>query len=769
MKKLIGLIAALIVCMNISAQATLEGDVEYGRLEDMTYHPSIENKVFAITLRSHVVVSNDNGVTWDFFYSFPNENARIQQLDFYGSNTLSFFTTWLAPQDNTLYLLDATTAEVIKQYQPPVTAIADSEWINTYDIYDANSDVVILNESYRIGTDTNYIVYYTTNGGISWDQVYIGNATNNDKVSVNEVAVNPGNPNFIYISRGAGPTNVDGGVLISTDGGANFTEKLAGIELNPFKFNPNDPSIVYLGTGWSGDSNVYKSIDSGDTWVAEEIVWDNSGPLNQVNYIEINPSNTDEMIVLGGDEIAITSNGGDSWDNYIYDIDNDPYIYGMKASYNPYNTDEILLAVDKYPIRSTDGGVTFTKMDNPFFHSEFVTYNPTGDGHLYYGVNSGIVHLDMATGVHTMNHETPLGSFTINPKNYYPDKLVAGRVYFRQASGIVANLLLLENHGANIVGLLQSNLYANVVDVETNPVNNNMVWISFDDGTSRIFDTSLNGVFSDITLPVTNLPPPEPQILHFTTFINPTDTNHVLIGQGGRVFESLDGGANWTLKSNGIDTYLDAALDIVYDLEQNPNNANEFMASTSQGIFKTVDFGANWTKVYDGEYLRKIEYSTADANVVIASVYSSNTTNAHLVYSYDNGSNWDEVTPELLEYVGSGNMSYGFESGFIHAYIATYDCGVIKYTLDIDALSMPEIIDNNDFSFYPNPTNDSVNFKISNSTLFNTVTIFDINGKRVFETEFVNQINLSSLQAGIYLMRLKDNEGDFYVKKVIKK
>lgn len=770
MKKLIGLIGALIICMNISAQVTLEGDVEYGRLEDMTYHPNIQNRVYAVTLNSHIVVSNDNGVTWDFFFSFPDEGARIQQLDLMGSTGLSFFVSQSTPSNNTLYIIDIDTAEIIKEFPAPVTAVADSEWIKDYDIYEANPNVAILNEGYKIGTDSNYIVYYTVNGGATWSAVYIGDNNTNDKVSVNNVAIHPNNSSNIFISRGAGPTDVDGGLLVSLDGGTSFVETLTGIELNAFKFDPNNASVMYLGTGWSGDSNIYKSIDSGSTWnVMDEIPWDNSGPINQVNYIEINPSNSNDILVLGGDEVAISIDGGESWNNYVYDIDNDLYIYGMKASYNPFNTDEVLVAVDRYPVKSTDGGVTFVKMDNPFFFSEFVDYNPSGNGHLYYGANSGIVHYDFDSGVHTMSQETPLGTFNITPKNYFPDRYVAGRSYYRLGQGILANVLVLGNHGASITGLLIGNITSQIVDVETDPNNTNEVWMSFHDGVTRSFDVTQNSSFNEITLPIVNNPPPAPQILHFTTFFNPADSNHVLIGQGGRVFESFDKGVNWTLKSNGIDAYLDVALDVVYDIEQNPNNANELIASTSQGIFKTIDFGENWSRVYEGEYLRKIEYSTENDGVIIASVYSSLTTSAHLVYSIDNGENWIEVLRPLLEYVGSGSMDFQFESGLIHTYIATFDSGVIKYTIDIEALSIPDISLGNTFNFYPNPVKESVNFKTNNQTVFNTVTIFDINGKRVFETEFANQINLSSLQAGIYLMRLKDNEGNFYVKKVIKK
>lgn len=765
MKKITYLISiALLVCININAQITLEGDEEFGRLIDLTYHPTIENRVFAVTLRSHIVVSNDNGGTWDFFYSFPNEGARIQQLELYGDDSLSFFVTQVLPENN-VYILDIDTAVITNQYSGPFTANADREWIKSYDISESNPDVIIINEGYKIGLATHYIVYYSTNGGVNWQAVY--DADFNNLVSVNDVAIHPSNPDNIYISRGAGPTAVDGGLLVSDDAGSTFTEKLAGIEFNAFKFDSSNN--VYLGTGWSGDTNLYKSVDSGENWSIVPISWDNSGPINQVNYIEISPIDNNDIIVLAGDETAISSDGGSNWTNTVYNIDVDPYIYGLKASYNPFNNEELLIAVDKYPVRSLDGGATLTKIDNPFFFSEFVSYDHSGGGHLYYGALEGIVHKDMSTGIHTINQETPLGTFTVNPKDFYPDQYVTGRSYFRQASGVIANLLVLENHGANIVQLLYGSFTTNIVDIETDPNDTDFIWVSFHDGTTKLFNTSLSESYTDITLPVLQDPTPgAPPVIHFTTFVNPTDSNHILIGQGGRVYESLDLGVNWVEKSNGIDVYLDADLDIVYDIEQNPNNANELVASTSQGIFKTTDFGDNWSRVYVGTYLRKIDYSTTDAGVIIASVYSSQTTEAHLVYSLDNGTTWTEILPSILEYVGSGSMSYQFENGLAHVYISTYDCGVVKYTLDIESLSTPDFVSNQILNIFPNPTTESINITTGNGLTFETIEMFNISGQKVMDIGFSNKINISSLSAGIYILRLKDSEGNYNIKKIIK-
>ncbi|OUR94625.1 hypothetical protein A9Q87_03040 [Flavobacteriales bacterium 34_180_T64] len=769
MKKITYLIVAvLFVCTNSNAQITLEGDDDFGRLEDLTYHPMIQNRLFAVTLKSHIVVSNDNGITWDFFYSFPDENARIQQLDLLGNDSLSFFVTQVFPENN-VYVLDINTATITKEYLGPVTSNATREWVKNYDIYEADSDVIIINEAYNIGGSVHYIVYYSTDGGGVWQAVYNGDL--NNSISVNNVAINPDNPDNFYISRGAGPTEEDGGVLVSFDSGVNFVEGLVDIELNAFKFHPSNSNIMYLGTGWGGNSNVYKSVDGGVNWTAEPITWDNSGPLKQVNYIAINPTNSDYMIVLGGDETAITSDGGVSWTTNVYDIDllSDLYVYGMKASYNPFNAEEVKIATDRYPVNSIDGGATLIQMENPFFLSEFVSYDHSDGGHLYYGLLQGIVHKDMTTGIHTVNQETPLGTFTINPKTFFPDQYVTGRSYMRRASGTTANLLLLENHGANLTGALFVNFTSNLIDVETDPNDTDDIWVSFDDGTTRLFNTSINTSYVDIALPVANPDPTSSLILHFTTYINPENSNHVMIGQGGRIYESLDRGSTWVEKSAGIDLFLNADLDIVYDIEQNPFSPDEFVASTSQGIFESIDFGDNWTKVYEGEYLRKIGYSTTDSDTIIASVYSSQTTESHLVYSIDNGSTWTVIPPSVLEYVGSGSMTYQFESGFVHVYVSTYDSGVVKYSIDLNNLSVSDYTLEQNMLIFPNPASSSFSVVLNEMTGLESIIIFDVTGKKVLETQSQENINIQNLSQGVYIVRMKDANGTIYIKRLVKK
>lgn len=771
MNRIVISVFLILLSFTSNAQMELVGNDNYGRILDLTYHPSIQNRVYAVTLKSHILVSDDNGVNWDFFYSFPNQQARIQGLRLLDDNTMAFFVSQTSNHfDNTVYLLDLNTVSVVKQFVPPVTPGSTYEWIKSFDIYNADRDVVILNSAFKIGIESWDIVYFTEDGGDSWEILYLQDMALNDMIAINNVAINPSNPNHLFLARANGPTDNVGGLLISTDGGENFNEVMDGIELYAITFDPINSATMYVGAGWQPESKVFKSVNSGVDWVEMPIAWDTTGYYKQVNKIEINSNNPDDIIVLAGDEIAISSNGGVDWDNYPHDVDSpsELYLFGVAASYNPFNPGEVLISADKYPIRSLDGGVTLEQVNNPFFFSKFVGYNGLGDGHLYYGAQSGMVHYNLATQEHTPFQVLPLGSFSVNSNTYFVDEKVEGRVYVRIGSGASASLYMFGNHGATYEQVLLGSLGVNIISVETNPSNTDEIWVSFDNGVTRIFDTSQSESYEDINLPITNAPPPAPQTLHACTFIDPLNSNHILIGQGGRVFESFNKGVLWIEKSVGLADYLDVSGDYVFDIAQNPNNPNQFALATTQGIFTSYNSGANWELAHSALNVRKIEYSSENENVIVASVYSSGFSEAHIIYSMNYGFSWTEIPTSVLEYIGSGSMVFQFEPGLAHVYCNSFDSGPIKFSIEVNSLSVGDPIDNSALAIYPNPTRNYLNINLNESVSVQSIEIYNIEGRRILQTSYTEKLDISGLTEGIYLLRLTSDTNQYYVKKFVK-
>ena len=73
-------------------------------------------------------------------------------------------------------------------------------------------------------------------------------------------------------------------------------------------------------------------------------------------------------------------------------------------------------------------------------------------------------------------------------------------------------------------------------------------------------------------------------------------------------------------------------------------------------------------------------------------------------------------------------------------------------------LSNEDFISNNYFSVYPNPTNSRVNIKSDNK--FDEVEIFDVLGQKVLSSKISEnqEIDMSLLQSGTYLLKLKNEE-----------
>ena len=79
------------------------------------------------------------------------------------------------------------------------------------------------------------------------------------------------------------------------------------------------------------------------------------------------------------------------------------------------------------------------------------------------------------------------------------------------------------------------------------------------------------------------------------------------------------------------------------------------------------------------------------------------------------------------------------------------------------------VIQKVELNFYPNPTTDGKIYITSNSVATNKeVEIFDVLGKSVLKATAVKELNISSLGAGVYLIKIKEGENSVTRKLVIK-
>ena len=118
--------------------------------------------------------------------------------------------------------------------------------------------------------------------------------------------------------------------------------------------------------------------------------------------------------------------------------------------------------------------------------------------------------------------------------------------------------------------------------------------------------------------------------------------------------------------------------------------------------------------------------------------------------------------------VGSGNSYTALEEGQYRVIIEfanrimnstrTYYFRVEDQTLSTDDLNQK------DFSFYPNPAD---SFIVLSETISN-IEVYDVTGKKVLAQSVVKELDISSLNNGVYFLKMKSSDGTELIKKLIK-
>ncbi len=141
-------------------------------------------------------------------------------------------------------------------------------------------------------------LWKTVNNGTTWSPVF----DHENTVSLGDVALAPSNPDIVWVGTGeANPRNSvswGDGVYKSTDGGK--TWKNMGLRdthhIGRIVIHPKNPDIVYvaaLGHLWgpNKDRGVFKTVDGGKTWELVQFVSESTGFID----LAMDPSDPDTL------------------------------------------------------------------------------------------------------------------------------------------------------------------------------------------------------------------------------------------------------------------------------------------------------------------------------------------------------------------------------------------------------------------------------------------------------------------------------------------
>lgn len=776
MRKII--LSALFVfnCVLAQAQVNYESTGDYAKLYDITYDATVQNKIYARTLYNHIVVSTNQGTSWQVLYSHP---SGVDHLKLVNNNTAIAFTS---PEG--VNILSLSTNEVVKLFEIPATGVpgAGAPYVTDYSIYGTDNTTAVIGIGFGLGFDNFGKTFYSNNGGEDYNEIYY--TVENNDIFIQRVAIAPNNPEKIYLTRGNGKNGVSGGLLVSTNAGETFTEQLAGIVLDAIAFKPNVPNEIIVGTGITFGQlpeNVYKTVDDGANWVVQDITFDNV-TLDNITQITYHPADTDKIIILEENEIISTTDGGENWTSQVFEVGVAmDYYYGINASFDPFDTDRAIITTDFYPQVTTDYGATLTQIKAPFNASNSVSVAQTGESatHLYYGSQGGYITKDLATGTANAYEILNPDVFTSASRSITADPVVTGRSFLFDAGGFFGSTLSVSTDYAATTTPILNTFGAAIQQITVDPNNANIVYIvirSNDNSSLFKFDlTNLENVTNEQIItpgeifeePEEGQPSPATGVIT-GLIVDKENSNNITIAKFTEIYNSTDGGATWTeVETTGLT--LNPATDIIWDMAQSPVEKNNIILSSNVGIFTSTDGGVTWASSLPGYNVRKVTYSPTNANVAAAAVYSGQNIDAVILATRNNGASWTVINPSDIEYATTGSVDFAFGAESLTAYIATIDLGVMSYVVDYDVLGTddnPQLPKNN-IAIYPNPASSVLNITVSDNSEIKNTVIYTLAGQKVIETA-ATSINVSALSNGIYIVKSTTSSGASYSQKLVK-
>ena len=305
--------------------------------------------------------------------------------------------------------------------------------------------------------------------------------------------------------------------------------------------------------------------------------------------------------------------------------------------------------------------------------------------------------------------------------------------------------------------------------------NNGVTMGDPDSGYFEIYTTT-NGGTTWVRTPSGNIPAPlSPGPEYGLTNQFTTNGNVIWIGTtSGRILKSVDKGLNWTISQSPIPDFgggLNGSEggDLCFT-----DTSNGILITTDFLLYKTSDGGVTWAPVLYNGPLKSFGVAaipTKPNTYVSVGSDAVNDPARGSSYSEDGGLNWTDIDNNPDTNLVDGSVvaffspTMGLAAGFS---VSAAVGGVFKWN-NTPFLANDKFAANAIFTVSPNPTSDKLNLSGAN---INQVQITDILGKVVFNNSYSSlsnvELSIAEFTAGMYMVKVTNNEGISSVVKVVK-
>ncbi len=627
-------------------------------------------------------------------------------------------------------------------------------------------------------------VYKSTDAGATWTKLNLPLNSDNKEYLPFDLELAADNSIWLTTTRSFMQNNADGAIMQSTDGthfNIKYTNNHAGrIELAASKSNSGKFYVVYVNTS-TGLPEILKTTNAfstttvlnkpnGDSTSADDFT---NGQSFYDLAIETDPNN-DETVYIGGIDWFKSTNGGTSWTQITSGYGSaGSNIHPDQHNIAFSDSNKILIANDGGIAYSADGGSTFiTRIHNfnttQFYHmavapstafqGEYFMAGAQDNGtQLIENAQGGINSFDEAQGGD--------GAYCFFDQD--------GNDKYRISNYVYNQYIRLYDYNSNSIKIISNESASNgdFINQEALDSNLDILYTNYTKKTTNGY-TYIIKRFSDILGNVTTgsltnaLMDASPTALKVSPYT--TSSSKLYVGlQNGKLL--IINNAN-LIFANFSNITGDEFVGSISDIEFGEDENHIFVTMFNYGvnnIFYTEDGGTTWTKK-DGN-LPDLPVNTILQNplrpqeVIIGTDLGVwRTTNF-----FDASPVWEQSYNGMSSVkVTDLEMRDDYK-----VYAATYGRGIFSSQFTAEASSVK---DNEEIgklvSLFPNPVQDILNINNQTEETINSISIYDITGKLVEEemNNKADKINLSSLPAGNYIVKIKLNNKEI-TKKIIKK
>lgn len=532
-------------------------------------------------------------------------------------------------------------------------------------------------------------LWKSTNAGGTWTT----STDNLPTLGVNDIAIDPTNPNIMYIATGDddGGDTYTVGVLKSIDGG--LTWQMTGLnysinqtrKMSRVLVNPNNPNMIFAGTS----TGVYRSLDAGTTWLRVL----NNNPIKDIEFKPGDPttiyaattknfyrstntgasftvlttsSGAPNAVAIGRIAIAVTPANP----NYVYFVCSEATGNGYYGLYQSTNSGLTFSQMSNFPnlmgwdVDGMDSGgqgwYTLSIAASPIDANEVcvggvnIWQSPDGGiswniiGHWYGGGGTSYVHADIHDLIYRPDGSELYagcdgGIFKLNNggANFVDVStgLQIGQMYRLGCSATNPNITLQgwQDNGTNMINVTSWSrvIGGDGMECFIDWSNANYMYGEFQNGAIQR-STNGGGSFSDIKNNITE------DGSWVTPWLQDPQTPQTLYAGYNNVWKSTNRGNTWTQ----ISTFTSSGLT---SLAVAPSNPQYIYASAGSVIYKTTDGGSTWNNINPPGTGATLTYIAINAtNPDMIWITRSGFSMGNKVYkSIDGGATWTNLSLDL--------------------------------------------------------------------------------------------------------------------------